>query len=148
MWAIPPAVLIWLLLKTLGSAKIHPSGYRSLKDRPMANLLIESYQVASLGGYSTARQLFLKVKPIDQEEPAQEIILLSFKEMNPPKPSVVKGGSLFQILMPLRDFDDIYRILQTEKPLYLEVETSRFDVKLRIGTWDEPLGEGPEDISD
>src|SRR6476469_6849152 len=82
---------------------------------PMDYFLVESYFVAWLTGYASVRQLFLRIKPPDQERPATDTILLSFHEKAPPSPNF-KQGSPFQVFLPRSEFDDLYRILQTESP--------------------------------
>lgn len=114
----------------------------------MEFFLIDSYEVAVLMGYSSVRQLFLWVKPPAQERPATRIILLNFRVNDPPRPNLAKGSDPMQILLPLGDFDDIYHILQTESPAYIQLEGVRAGVGLRIGNFKEPLGEGFTDKAD
>lgn len=114
----------------------------------MDYLLVESYSVAWLTGYASVRQLFLRIKPPDQERPATDTVLLSFHEKAPPSPNF-KDGSPFQVFLPRSEFDDLYRILQTESPVYIQLERLRNnDTGVRIGTFKESVGEGEADLSE
>lgn len=53
--------------------------------------------------------------------------------------------------LPIQDYDDIYKILQTEKPVFIYISFDEDSLKLENITLtsnaDEPVGEGPKDES-
>jgi hypothetical protein len=112
----------------------------------MDTLLIFSYYVAVLTGYRSARQIFLDVGPEGSRGPSRQI-LLSFLDGTLPVPNFDRDSPELKIYFPLRDFDDIYRILRTEKPAYIQIERPEANFEVRIGTFAEPLGEGTPDTS-
>lgn len=50
---------------------------------------------------------------------------------------------------PISDFEDMYKILQSEKPIHFNwyADNANKIQWFQIGTTDEPIGEGPRDFS-
>ncbi|MBX9583826.1 MAG: hypothetical protein K2X87_26290 [Gemmataceae bacterium] len=113
-------------------------------------LLVESYAVRVLTRHTVARQLFLRVKYPEGGTPGGSVELRFVEGAVPsPNPKEAVGG--YAYYLPLRDFDAVYHILQTEKPVYFgedRVRSHSPDRMVRIGTFDEPIGEGFEDPPD
>jgi hypothetical protein len=79
-------------------------------------------------------------------------VALFFYEKAPGSLGFVNRQSGFvSVNLPLIDFDPMYRVLNTEKPVFVHWRTDPEDEKLAsidISTSDEPVGEGPVDTSD
>jgi hypothetical protein len=96
------------------------------------------------GGYVRALRLEL-----DSSKELYKTVLLVFFEENLTKLGIQSPaeGSVV-VTLPLRDFDDMYHILQTEAPVFADwLADDEHDLKsFSLRTHEEPLGEGPADV--
>ncbi len=110
----------------------------------IANYKIESRRTMGGGGY--VRALRLELDPV---EDLYKTILLVFFEENLSKLGIQSpsDGSVV-VTLPIRDFDDMYHILQTEAPVFADwIADDEHDLKsFSLRTHEEPLGEGPADV--
>lgn len=110
----------------------------------IANYKIESRRTTGNGGY--VRALKLELDPMEE---LYKTILLVFFEENLSKLGVQSPseGSVV-VTLPIRDFHDMYHILQTEAPVFADwLADDENDLKsFSLRTHEEPLGEGPADI--
>jgi hypothetical protein len=78
-------------------------------------------------------------------------VSLFFHEKAPgPLGFVNRQTGFVSVNLPLVDFDVMYRVLNTEKPVFVHWRTDPEDEKLAsidISTSEEPVGEGPVDTS-
>lgn len=110
----------------------------------IANYKIESRRTMGNGGYVRALRLEL-----DSSKELYKTVLLVFFEENLTKLGIQSPaeGSVV-VTLPLRDFDDMYHILQTEAPVFADwLADDEHDLKsFSLRTHEEPLGEGPADV--
>jgi hypothetical protein len=110
----------------------------------IANYKIEARRATGDGGYIRALRLAL--------EPTEELyktILIVFFEENLDKLGIQSPseGSVI-VTLPVKDFHDMYQILQTEAPVFADwLADDEHNLKsFSLRTYAEPLGEGPADI--
>jgi hypothetical protein len=110
----------------------------------IANYKIEARRATGDGGYIRALRLSL--------EPAEELyktVLLVFFEEDLSKlgTQCPADGSVI-VTLPIKDFDVLYHILQTEAPVFVEwIADDEHELKsFSLRTHEEPLGEGPADV--
>jgi hypothetical protein len=72
-------------------------------------------------------------------------VTLRFVPLQPANWIQILGFNVHAFL-PLADFDDYYRVLQTEKPLFFNARDEPMFLLVDITTSPEPLGEGPSDL--
>jgi hypothetical protein len=111
------------------------------------SLEIESYMVRAVrDADGTVRMLFLFPKP--GQQPAVKRVRIRF--LANPQPLGTWKGDYPVAQAPIADFADLYRILQTEKPVFFEWEADGNGSFLWFGlsTGREPPGEGPIDAGD
>ncbi len=108
--------------------------------------IINSYEVGTVHGRGElARWIGLKVG-----SGARTTISISFWANEPSDLGyALPTGNYIHLNLRLRDFDDYYRILQTESPLNVHwtADSSRRIMSFQMTSSDEPLGEGPTDSS-
>jgi hypothetical protein len=116
----------------------------------MGNMLVDKYavqvvtKIETFGGYK--RALFLSGKgPFTK-------IQIQFNETDVQGDLGFENEGFSQVVVNtrLRDFDHMYHVLQTEKPVTASWQTLTGTTKLArfaLNVGDEPLGEGPQDLS-
>ena len=110
---------------------------------------IDKYQVVvsakrqDVGGH--VRAMVLTAPP--SESGSIKDIRIYFLEQ-PPSTFGSLSGSTISVNPPLRDFDHMYHLLQTEKPVsaHWVADTNNNLTWFELYTGDEPLGEGPRDF--
>ena len=110
----------------------------------IANYKIEARRATGDGDY--IRALRLTAEPT--EELYKTILLVFFEEtLSKLGTQCPTDGSVI-VTLPIKDFDILYHILQTEAPVFVEwLADDEHELKsFSLRTHEEPLGEGPADV--
>ncbi len=114
-----------------------------------SSILIANYKIElrrTIGDGSYLRAIKVELEPTDE---LYKTVLLVFFEENPPKlgTQCPADGSVI-VTLPIRDFDSLYHIIQTEAPVFVDwLADDEHELKsFSLRTHEEPLGEGPADV--
>ncbi len=110
----------------------------------ITNYKIELRRMTGSGGYVRA----LKLELTPTEELYKSILLVFFEESLPKLGVQCPAEGSVVVTLPLKDFDDMYHVLQTEAPVFVDwLADDEHDLKsFSLRTHEEPLGEGPADV--
>lgn len=98
---------------------------------------------------SLVRHLYLEADP-SASGTFKHFVLYFYESPGPVDAGYVNPNNGYVVpRLPLRDFSDIYHIVQSERPIYTSfaADDNNFIVYFQIRTDPEPTGQGPIDFS-
>jgi hypothetical protein len=95
-----------------------------------------------------ARWLTLELSPSD--DPVKRISLFFYEKPAGKFGFVNRATGFVVVNLPLADFDPLYKVVNTERPVYAHWRSEAGEEKIisiDVSTSEEPIGEGPVDHS-
>jgi hypothetical protein len=112
---------------------------------------IISYKVGVTRSHKPGPGRWLTLRLAEPVEGAQTAAMYFHDREVPPLGYLNRESGSVVINLPAADFDPTYRILNTEKPVFLHLRVHGHEHRLLsfdVSTSEEPVGEGPVDRSE
>lgn len=111
---------------------------------------VASYQVGVTRSHKPGARRWLTLSFGSGHESPRSASLYFFEKERPELGFLNGEAGTVTVNLPISEFDVIYRILNTEKPVYFYFRIQGIDhrlVSFDLSTSQEPVGEGPADSS-
>jgi len=107
---------------------------------------VEHYRVSAFRGNRLGYCRVLRLQLASTDEQGTHEAVLKFVDADTIK-QVAITPEHSEVILPLADFNDMYHLLQTEKPVFLTAFDEAGSLFCGLSTDPEPLGEGFSDNS-
>jgi hypothetical protein len=109
-----------------------------------------SYKVGVSRAVRSGPSRILTVQLAEAEDGVGRVSFFFYEKVPTGLGFVNRQTGFVNVNLPIADFEPMYRVLNTEKPVFVHWRTDPEDDKLAsidLSTSDEPVGEGPVDTS-